>query len=277
MLFASASLARRIEEAEASLVRAFAMGIRQGGRVPGVFIADVSGGVAAIAGEHSPFNKLLGLGFQPLDEAALEPIEQEFARRGIRLHAEVATLADPAVAAALTRRGYVLSGFENVLGLPLESGPPPFVGASDLEIQRVAPEQSREWTTAVATAFLAPDTYDGPASHDSFGQEALEQVFEETADVPGFERYLVVREGTVAGGGSMRIYNGVAQLCGAATLPAHRRRGIQSSLLRHRLAEAAAAGCDIAVVTTSPGSKSQENVQKLGFQLLYSRAILLKV
>ncbi len=40
------------------------------------------------------------------------------------------------------------------------------------------------------------------------------------------------------------------------------------------LANGAAAGCDIALVTTQPGSKSQENVQRLGFDLLYTRAVL---
>ncbi|MGZ5378887.1 MAG: GNAT family N-acetyltransferase, partial [Mycobacterium sp.] len=46
--------------------------------------------------------------------------------------------------------------------------------------------------------------------------------------------------------------------------------------LAARLVDAAAAGCDIAVVTTAPGSKSQENVQRRGFDLLYTRAILVK-
>ena len=68
----------------------------------------------------------------------------------------------------------------------------------------------------------------------------------------------------------------VAQLVGAATAPAHRRRGVQSALLRAGLADAAEAGCDIAVVTTAPGSKSQQNVQRQGFHLLYTRAILVK-
>jgi hypothetical protein len=48
-------------------------------------------------------------------------------------------------------------------------------------------------------------------------------------------------------------------------------------LLDRRLADAAGAGSDLAVVTTQPGSKSQENVQKKGFSLLYARAILIKV
>jgi hypothetical protein len=51
---------------------------------------------------------------------------------------------------------------------------------------------------------------------------------------------------------------------------------VQTALLATRLADAAAAGCDIAVVTTAPGSQSQQNVQRRGFQLLYTRAILVK-
>jgi ribosomal protein S18 acetylase RimI-like enzyme len=73
----------------------------------------------------------------------------------------------------------------------------------------------------------------------------------------------------------MRIDRGIAQLCGAATLPEQRRRGVQSALLDRRLADAGTAGCDLAVVTTQPGSKSHENVQKFGFELLYTRAVLL--
>jgi ribosomal protein S18 acetylase RimI-like enzyme len=74
----------------------------------------------------------------------------------------------------------------------------------------------------------------------------------------------------------MRFLDGVAQLAGAATLPQHRRRGVQSAVLRARLLDAAASGGDIAVVTTQPGSKSQENVQRAGFTLLYARAILVR-
>ena len=70
------------------------------------------------------------------------------------------------------------------------------------------------------------------------------------------------RGGVVAGGAAIRILDGLAQLAGAATLPDHRRRGVQSALLHVRLIDAANAGCDLAVVTTQPGSKSQENVQK---------------
>jgi GNAT superfamily N-acetyltransferase len=72
----------------------------------------------------------------------------------------------------------------------------------------------------------------------------------------------------------MRIADGIAQLTGAGTAPAFRRRGIQSALLSARLADATAAGCDLAVITVQPGSKSQQNAQRRGFDLLYTRAVL---
>ena len=50
----------------------------------------------------------------------------------------------------------------------------------------------------------------------------------------------------------------------------------ESALLRARLLDAAHRGCDLAVVTTEPASKSQENVQRAGFTLLYARAILVR-
>ena len=34
--------------------------------------------------------------------------------------------------------------------------------------------------------------------------------------------------------------------------------------------------CDVAVITTQPGSKSQQNAQRQGFDLLYTRAVLVK-
>jgi GNAT superfamily N-acetyltransferase len=89
-------------------------------------------------------------------------------------------------------------------------------------------------------------------------------------------RYIAFRDGVVAGGASLDLTEGVAQMGGAATAPAHRRRGIQSALLSARLIDAAAAGCDIAVVTTQPGSRSHHNVQRQGYHLLYTRAILVK-
>jgi ribosomal protein S18 acetylase RimI-like enzyme len=205
-----------------------------------------------------------------------DDVERRFAQRHAPVQAEVSSLGDPDVVRTLTKRGYELIGFENVLGLGItpervrELSQRPV----DVEVTLASDQEAGPWLDAVIEGFLHPDTFDGPPSHDSFARDVLERVLGDTIAAAGFERFLARRDGLVAGGASFRIEDGVAQLSGAATLPAHRRRGVQSALLRHRLLEAARRGCDIAVVTTQPGSKSQENVQKAGFSLLYCRAVL---
>jgi len=278
-LFATASLARRIERAEAELIAdgAAAAGVRLG--EDRVFLQRVAGGVAAFADDGSPFNKVAGVGFEGVPEDdVLAAIEREGARRQTAVQFEIASLADPDVARCLTRRGYEIVGFENVLGLALTPGAPqaPDEGGTSTRITSVGPDENAMWLDTVATGFLQPDAIDGPPSHETFDRSALERVFADTIVAPGFERYLAWRDNDVAGGASLRMHDGIAQLCGAATLPAHRRQGVQSALLHYRLALAATRGCDLAVVTTQPGSKSQQNVQRFGFALLYARAVLVK-
>ena len=84
-------------------------------------------------------------------------------------------------------------------------------------------------------------------------REALQETFRDFLSIPGLSQYLVRRSDVVAGGGSMRLSDGVAQLCGAATLPDHRRQGVQSAALRARLLDAAEHGADVAVVTHAAG------------------------
>jgi ribosomal protein S18 acetylase RimI-like enzyme len=282
MLFATASLAHRIEQAECRLtVEAAGIAAR---RRPDVLVAKIGGGAAVFTGPGEPFNKMLAVGFGPgLDESALSDIEAAFDAREAPLQVELASLADGETAALLTRRGYRLRNFENVLGLELT---PAVVAEAErrlveaqrhgIQIAAAARDEAPLWMDAVVTGFAHPDAFDGPETHESFPRESLERVFADQKEAPAFRQYLARREGQVAGGGSMRLDSGIAQLCGAATRPEHRRQGVQSTLLRARLIDAARAGCDMAVVTTQPGSKSQENVQRAGFELLYARAILIR-
>ncbi len=276
MLFATTSLARRIELAECSLIGDIAHAVERRLGAGTVMVAPLSGGTAVFAGSGTPFNKLAGLGFEPLDEPALATIEHEFERRSTPLQVELASLSSNTdVGATLTRRGYSLVGFENVLGLPLGSARPAS-STVGVAITRAASSESPRWIDVVATGFSNPDTFDGPATHDVFDRDALEQIIGMTGDVPGFARYLARRDGVILAGGAMRMWNGVAQMCGAATLPEHRRQGAQTALLAERLNDAAREGCDIAIVTTQPGSRSQANMQRQGFALLYTRALLVR-
>jgi GNAT superfamily N-acetyltransferase len=274
-MFASTTLAARIERAECRLLTDSAAAAEKRRPGSGVFAMPLAGGMATFTASGSPLNKVAGLGFAgPLDEGDLEAVEKAFAERASPVQAEVSSLADPSVVRALTTRGYVLQGFENVLGrsLPVDLPTAPTHG---VEIAVSPPEELGPWLDVVVSGFASPDAQ-GVPSHESYPKDLLEAVMADMVAADGLSRYLARRDGVPAGGASLRQSEGIALLCGAATLPAHRRRGVQSALLSARLRIAADAGCDVAVVTTQPGSKSQENVQRQGFDLLYARAILVR-
>ncbi|MEV4316101.1 GNAT family N-acetyltransferase [Actinocrispum sp. NPDC049592] len=268
-LFCDVALAARIERAEVDLVRSGNEAARRRGAT-GIAIP-VAGGIASNAEDGSPLNKLAGLGFDGVPtKAELDEIERAFG--DLPVQAEISTLADPAVAAAFTGRGYQLVSFENVLGLSLDGG-----------CERIAPpgitvrrtdEDFEAWLDVLVDGFAHPDDQ-GVPSHEEFPCEILANAVKDLSG-PGSSRYVALREGELVGAASCRMTEGVAQLNGAATAPAHRRRGVQTALLSARLADLAEAGADIAVIITQPGSKSQQNAQRRGFDLLYTRAILVK-
>jgi ribosomal protein S18 acetylase RimI-like enzyme len=280
MLFATSTLAARIERAECETVLDFALQARGRGRA--VVVEHVGGGVAVFAGHGQPFNKVAGLGFNgDVDEEAIARVEAAFDRVGGDIRVELATLADPAIGTMLSRRGYTLVGYENVLGLALTAERvrefDAAVSASgDIAISRAAEQELPLWRDTIIDGFAHRDVFDGPPPTESFDRDSLQSVFDDSSAAPGMVLYLARRDGEIAGAGSTRISNGLAQMSGASTLPAHRRRGVQSTLLRARLADAARAGCDLAITCTEPASKSQENMQRAGFELLYSRAVLVR-
>src|SRR5438128_20934 len=70
MLFATSTLAARIEKAEAAVAAEFAAAARNRGK--DVLLQPIGGTTAVYGGPGEPFNKIAGLGFAaPLDEAAL--------------------------------------------------------------------------------------------------------------------------------------------------------------------------------------------------------------
>ena len=275
-LFCDTALAERIERAEAEFIAkaSEAAGRRAGAAGAAGFVIPIRGGVASFAAEGSPFNKVAGLGFDGVPSAAaLEEIEQAFTARGAPLQIELAHLASPKIGALLTARGYRLTSFENVLGMVLADAPQQ-VMPPGIEVRPSSDDEFGAWVGVVADGFAYPDT-EGVPSHEEFPREVIASA-ERDAAAAGVLRYLALRDGVIAGGASLRLTEGIAQLTCAATAPAHRRRGVQTALLLARLTDAAAAGCDIAVVTTQPGSRSQRNVQRRGFDLLYTRAVLVK-
>jgi GNAT superfamily N-acetyltransferase len=274
-MFADSSLAARIDRAEMRLSMSIAETVARRDPSARVLVSPIAGGHAVFAGPGGPANKAIGIGFgAAIDEAALEAIEQQWRERGEPMRFELSTLADASLAPLLTARGYRLTGFENVSGRAIGEADTVTSLPAGVTIEDVPADDYREWLDTTLDAFGAPD---GSApNEEQYPRELLQAVMADFVATPGFTRYLLRVDGMPAGEATMRLDDGMAQLCGAATLPAFRRRGIQSMLFRWRIALARDAGCDLAVVTTQPGSKSQANAIRQGFSLLYSRVVLIK-
>jgi GNAT superfamily N-acetyltransferase len=272
-LFCDTVLAARIERAEVDLISTVSRASAARSGVAG-FITPLAGGAASFAGADSPYTKVVGLGFCGVPTAAeLSAIEEAYAAHGAPTSVELAHLGDPDLPAALTDRGYRLEGFENVLGLDLAAAHD-LVVPDGIEVRRSGDDEFEAWLQVVVEASTHPDAQ-GVPWHDEFPAEAIEAAQRDSA-AAGLTRYAAFLDGVLAGGAEFRTTEGIAQLAGAGTAPAHRRRGIQSAMLSARLAEARAAGCDVAVLVTQPGSKSHQNAQRRGFDLLYTRATLVR-
>ena len=238
-------------------------------------VITISGGLASFVSPASPINKVIGLALAaPLDLEALERIETEWRERNEPVRVELSVLADPSAGGMLTDRGYRLHGFEHVFGLaltdqPIEEAPP------EISIDVARDDELQSWLDIAVDAFMNLDGT-GSVADDALSREGLASAINEAMGTPGFIRYLARIDGAAVGEAAMRIDGDLAQIAGAGTLPRARGRGVQKALVRRRLADAHAAGCTFAVVTTAPGTRSQQNVMRRGFELLYARAILVR-
>lgn len=272
-LFASTEMAARIERAEADFMMRCVTPVEGDPHTAHNFAVEIGSGFATFGGASSPFTKVAGVGFGALPTRdQISDVENRVTEAGGTVQFEISQLAEPGLAEDLTSRGYRLVSFENVLGRVVNAED--LRDTDPLEDIRVDRADARrdEWMNVVVRGALAPDTV-GVVQHESFVADEIVRA-EEAGLRAGCRIYLATLDGAPVGGGGLRMIDGIAQFTGAATVPEHRRRGVQSALLRVRLRDAAREGCDLAVVTTQPGSVSQANMHKFGFDLLYARAVL---
>jgi hypothetical protein len=272
-MFADAALAARIDRAEGRLCADMAQSVDGRRREARVHVAPFGGGVAVYGGPGSPISKVIGCGFAgPLDAGELTDLEAIWGARGEPVRFELSTLADGRIAPALVERGYRLHGFENVLARSLDrldEAP-----ACAAVIGRIDRSEISTWVAVAVDAFSSGDGSGQVA--DSYDRAALETVLGDVALTPQIQLYLARVGGEPAAEASLRVDGTLAQFGGAGTLMKYRGLGIHKALLHRRLADARAAGCELAVVVTAPGTFSQANVMRRGFELLYTRVILIQ-
>lgn len=270
-LHATLNLARRVDRAEIE----FCALAGEVGTPGGVELLEAGGGRALFGKPGSPLNKVLGLGLAgPVADEDLARIEAFYASRGAPAPIELCPLAAADLPPRLIARGFVVQGFENQLGRALGGGAAaPTPPSSDVRVTLATPAEDDLWIRVTAEGFAAGEPpVDGPAS-DLLSVDLMMEMMSQFAH-PSIRRYLAWIGGEPAGGGAAWAYRGVLGIFGTATLPRFRRRGVQAAITLRAIAESA--GAEFATATTAPGSTSQRTFERLGFQVLYTRAVFVK-
>ncbi|MBI5545413.1 MAG: hypothetical protein HY901_16125 [Deltaproteobacteria bacterium] len=96
-MFATPILARRLEAAEAALIGSVALSVARRDPSRNMQLSDLGPGVAVHLGEDAPFNKVIGLGFEPLDPEGLSRFEAAVFAKGCQVRVKLSSLARPEV------------------------------------------------------------------------------------------------------------------------------------------------------------------------------------
>jgi len=225
-------------------------------------LARIAGGYAVYCGPQSPVTQAIGLGLDgPISDTEFNLLEHFYRSRNEAVRLEACPMADASLFEHLGERCYRVTEFSNVMARRLNGSEDFSFFGQGITVDLVQPGQIDPWYLTVAQGF----SEGAPVS-----QEILD-VMKVFAMAPENECYLARVDGRIAGGATLSLRDGVAGLFGASTLLPFRNRGVQTALLNARLARATRAGCDIAACLAQPGSSSQRNIVRKGFQVLYTR------
>ena len=257
---ADLTLARRIEAAEAANGFRVARAVAEASPGVGAVAKPFLGGCALFGGVGSPMTHALGIGMQgPVAREEFDRMEEFFRERGSVVLIDLCPLADTSLLELVFSRGYRVVEFNNVMIRRIVTEEPRPVPEGSVTVSVAGERDLDTWNRTVARGFQERDEVD-----DSF--------VEMLAGASLFGQcYLARRDEDAIAGGGMSMQDGVAYFFGDATVLAGRRRGAQSALIQARMADAAAAGCDLAMACVVPGSGSHRNYERAGFELLFMR------
>jgi GNAT superfamily N-acetyltransferase len=219
----------------------------------------VAGGWLVLSGVGMYVNRALGVGVDgPLREGELDRIVELSVAAGLSPVVEVTPATHPGTMDLLERRGFAraeesvtaftLAVADADIAAPLDVVVRPVVSADDLLLWQE--------TSAVGWGHVEPEAR---RASDAFAAAA------HVTDGAGMVVAFDAGDGRPLGCASTTVHDGVATLGGMSTAPSERRRGVQASLVRHRIGFAAENGCDLAAATAVTGGPSARNLERHGF------------
>ena len=257
------ALAARLEQTEGLANARFVEArIRQSSESKAAWI-QVAGAYAMFDGVDSPMTQSFGLGmFSEVTPSDLEAIEAFFRDRKAPVLLEVSPLASAELLNLLNQRNYRPVEYTSVMCRRI--GPDislPKNRSQQIQVRVISGDEAEQWAQTSAR---------GWSEHPEVIEMILGfgQTFASTVGATGMQAEI---DGQPIATGVVFIADSVALLAGASTIPNARRKGAQSQLLEARLRYAVEQGCDLAMMCALPGSPSQRNAQRNGFQIAYTR------
>jgi hypothetical protein len=219
--------------------------------------AAIGSGFAVFAGAGSPMTQVYGVGFRGTS-INLSEIDEFYAGRTDNWELILTPFVDPSEFQRAVAWGYVPDHFESVLAQI--SGGGLVEGLPDVTLEEIGHDLT-EWMCTSEMGWTGADALpDGPSE--------ITRLICATNDV---RRYLARVNGVPAATASLGARTEGYLFAGASTLPKFRGRGLQRLLSQRRLADATPGS--VVTVTALPGSKSHRNLQRVGFQPLYSKMV----
>jgi hypothetical protein len=257
------ALSRRLERAEARSNAEFVTARARLFPESGACWIEAAGAYAMFDGIASPCTQTFGLGmFGPVSAADMDRIEIFFRERGAQVDHEVSPLADAGLLELLNSRGYKPFELSSVMFRP--TGQKAVIGATTNERIRVRLVEENDQDVFSDLAVRGWEMTGNLA-------EIIRTMGRLSSACPGGVSFIAELDGRPIASGALNLYDGVALLAGASTVPEGRRQGAQLALLDARLRHAAEHDCDLAMMCAAPGSASQRNAERHGFRIAYTR------
>lgn len=235
--------------------------------------AELGGGIMCRGVPGTWINVAMGIGLAgPVSSSVVDEIVDWHASHGAEPRVEVTPSTHESLLAALAERRFVLRLFEHVFFIELFDGfvaaspypTPPGITIAELDITR------RDVVRACAKVVASGFAVNGEPS------EADLDLWSTSAAHPRVKTVVAFDGSEVVGAGSFEVFNQAAGLFGLSVAPGYRRRGVQLALIAARLQNAASRGVKLVTVAARPGVATERNARRMGFQMAYTKAILVR-
>lgn len=233
-----------------------------------------AGGVVGLGEPGSWVNGAVGAGLSgPVSMGEIDDMIGAFESHGVVPRVEMCPYAHETLKDGLATRGFVVRHFETVLFRDLhgaEPPPHPWPMPAGLIIRAIDRTDEREVDlhARVATGAFTPSDRPCP--------ESVLETMRRCARHPRVTAILAEIDGTPAGAGSVEVHGEVAALFGAAVVKSARRMGVQRAMIDWRIDAARRAGARWATIGSRPGIATERNVRRAGFQVGYTKVILVR-